>query len=217
MRVKHITKEDCLRAMRHTKSNRAAARYLGVSYQHYRKFALLYKNEEGKSLLDIHSNPAGKGIRKFVTDPNKHPHSKQEIAMVDLMEGRIDPSHYTAKRIKTRLINDGILKDECYRCGFHEYRVVDYKIPLVLHFKDKNKRNFGVSNLELLCYNCYFLYVTDLFNTKDLSALEDNLDVTFKTSEHVELELDEYNLQKLKELGLIDDKPNDGSEIISKI
>ena len=31
MRVKHITKEDCLRAMRHTKSNRAAARYLGVS------------------------------------------------------------------------------------------------------------------------------------------------------------------------------------------
>ena len=56
--------------------------------------------------------------------------------------------------------------------------------------------------MELLCYNCYFLYVTDLFNTKDLSALEDNLDVTFKTSEHVDLELDEYNLQKLRELGL---------------
>lgn len=203
--------------MRHTKSNRAAARYLGVSYQHYRKFALLYKNEEGKTLLEVHSNQAGKGIKKFISDPNKHPHSKRELALIDIMEGKISPSHYTAQRIKTRLINEGILRDECYKCGFHEYRVVDYKIPLVLHFKDKNKRNFQMDNLELLCYNCYFLYVTDLFNTKDLSALENNMEVTFKTSENVELELDEYNLRKLKELGLIDDKPDDGTEFISRI
>ena len=39
-----------LRAMKHTKSNMAAARFLGCSYPHYKQYAKLYKNEEGKTL-----------------------------------------------------------------------------------------------------------------------------------------------------------------------
>ena len=34
-----------LRAMKHTKSNMSAARYLGCSYPHYKEYAKLYKNE----------------------------------------------------------------------------------------------------------------------------------------------------------------------------
>ena len=41
-----------LRAMKHTKSNMAAARFLGCSYPHYKQYAKLYKNEEGKTLFD---------------------------------------------------------------------------------------------------------------------------------------------------------------------
>ena len=40
-----------LRAMKHTKSNMAAARFLGCSYPHYKQYAKLYKNEEGKTLF----------------------------------------------------------------------------------------------------------------------------------------------------------------------
>ena len=29
-----------------------------------------------------------------------------------------------------------------YECGFKERRVFDYKMPLLLHFKDKNKKNY---------------------------------------------------------------------------
>ena len=35
---KILTKEDLLRAMSQTRSNRAAARYLHVSYNHYKKY-----------------------------------------------------------------------------------------------------------------------------------------------------------------------------------
>ena len=44
---KILTKEDLLRAMSQTRSNRAAARYLHVSYNHYKKYAKMYKNDDG--------------------------------------------------------------------------------------------------------------------------------------------------------------------------
>ncbi len=37
--AKIFTKDDVLRAMRFTRSNRAAAKYLGCSYQHYKPYA----------------------------------------------------------------------------------------------------------------------------------------------------------------------------------
>ena len=47
---KILTKEDLLRAMKITKSNMHAARHLHVSYTHYKKYAKLYKNDEGSTL-----------------------------------------------------------------------------------------------------------------------------------------------------------------------
>ena len=53
--AKILSKEDCLRAMKMTRSNRAAARYLHVSYNHYKKYAKMYdlfeqnKNQTPKS------------------------------------------------------------------------------------------------------------------------------------------------------------------------
>ncbi len=40
---KILPKEDILRAMKMTRSNMAAARYLHVSYNHYKKDAKMYK------------------------------------------------------------------------------------------------------------------------------------------------------------------------------
>jgi len=63
--TKIITKEDILRAMKMTRSNLAGARYLHVSYNHYKKYARMYKNDEGVSLLEAHKNQSGYGIPKF--------------------------------------------------------------------------------------------------------------------------------------------------------
>ena len=70
---KILTKEDLLRAMSQTRSNRAAARYLHVSYNHYKKYAKMYKNDDGETLLEAHKNQAGKGIPKFLSGKGKQP------------------------------------------------------------------------------------------------------------------------------------------------
>ena len=64
-RPKILTKEDILRAMKVTKSNMHAARYLHVSYNHYKKYARLFKNDDGITLLEAHKNQQGVGIRKY--------------------------------------------------------------------------------------------------------------------------------------------------------
>ena len=205
---KPLSKEDVLRAMRITKSNRAAARYLGVSYIHYKGYAKLYKGESGKTLFEDHKNKSGKGIPKFLNN------SKKEPALRDIIEGRIDINHFKPEKIKNRLIKEGFLKEECYICGFHERRISDYKMPLLLDFIDKNKKNYQNNNPRLLCYNCYYINVGDIFTNKQIEGLEDHV---VKYNSEVEWELDEYTSQRLKELGL--DNPtilDDGSEFISK-
>ena len=200
MKKKILTKDQILRAMKYTKSNMAAARFLGCSYPHYKQYAKLYKNEDGKTLFEVHLNRQGKGI-------SKHLYKKKDITpIMDILEGRVDVSNYSPKELKERLIHEALIKEECNRCGFNERRVVDYKVPLILNFKDGNKKNWKLENLELLCYNCYFLTVGDIFNDKQIKGLEDHKPVN---NSEVDWELDDYQKQRLEELGLGDEPEDD--------
>ena len=199
-KAKPLSKELIVGAMNKTLSNRAAARSLNVSYQHFKKWAKLYQNEDGKTLFDAHKNQSGKGIPKFLRGQGKEP------ALLDIIEGRVDASSFSPDKIKYRLITEGHLLEECSSCGFKERRVVDYKIPLILHFKDKNKQNYRKENIELLCYNCYFLTIGDIFNDKQIQGLEDHKPVN---NSEVNWELDDYQKQRLKELGLGDEPEED--------
>ena len=80
---KQFTKDDILRAMRFTKSNRAAAKYLGCSYQHYKPYAKLFRIDEADpnspTLFETHKNQSGKGIPKFLPNRRKEPNVKNII------------------------------------------------------------------------------------------------------------------------------------------
>ena len=138
-KAKPLSKELVLAAMNKTKSNKAAARYLNVSYIHYKKWAVFYDaTKEGyPNLFEQHKNQCGKGIPKFLSNGNP----RKDFALLDLIEGRIDPSSFNPAKIKYRLIQEGYLKEECTSCGFGERCVLDYKMPLILNFKDNNKQH----------------------------------------------------------------------------
>ena len=70
---KFLSKEQIVAAQGKTLSNMAAARYLHVSYQHYKKYAKMY------NLFDTHLNQAGKGVPKFLKGSKKMP------AMVEII------------------------------------------------------------------------------------------------------------------------------------
>jgi|TARA_R100001163_G_C5067994_1_gene207641 hypothetical protein len=202
-----LTKEQILAAMAKTKSNAAAARYLNCSYIHYKKWAKLYESDTHDNLFEQHKNQSGVGIPKFLKAGGKEP------ALIDIIEGRVNASSFSPEKIKYRLIAEGYLEEKCAICGFQERRVLDYKVPLLLHFKDNNKQNYKLENIEFLCYNHYFLNVGDVFTDKQIEGIEDHVPIN---QSKVEWEVDEYHLQRLKELGLGDDD-KDELNIISRI
>lgn len=207
---KILTKEDILRAMKMTRSNLAAARYLHVSYNHYKKYAKMYKNDEGITLLEAHKNQSGTGIPKFALK------GSSKIPLMDLLEGRVPIEHFKAKEIKQRLIFEGLIEEKCNMCGFSERRLTDTKVPVILNFKDGNKKNWHLDNLEFLCYNCSFLYAASPIEEKQAEAMEDYVKTR---NDEPDWELDESHIEHLKSLGLYDDDEEDmsGEEYISRL
>lgn len=204
---KILTKEDIERAQTMTRSNMAASRYLHVSYNHYKKYAKMYKNEEGVTLLEAHMNQEGKGIPKHLTNGGKEP------PLMDLIEGRIPIEHFDPQKVKFRIIQECLIEEKCNKCGFSERRVIDTKVPLILNHKDGNRKNYHLDNLEFLCYNCSFLYAASAITDQQVVELEGYVD---NKKETVNWELDEHHIEHLKELGLYEEeKP--GDEFISRL
>jgi hypothetical protein len=206
--AKILKKEDILRAMKTTRSNRAAARYLHVSFTHYKKYAKTYKDEEtGSTLYELHKNQAGKGIPKFLSNGGKEP------PIMDLIEGRVPVEHFDPKKIKQRIVFEALIEEKCSHCGFSERRVIDTKVPIMLHHKDGNKKNWNLDNIHFLCYNCSFLYATSPITDEQVEAAEDYLD---KNIEQIDWELDEHHIEHLKELGLYQEEEKPGEKYISR-
>ena len=203
---KPISKEDCLRAMKHTRSVKAAARYLNCSYQHLKPFMKAYKDEAtGQSLFDLHKNQSGKGIPKFMSNT---PFGRKLPAIEDIVNGKEDPASFSPEKLKFRLVEGGYMIEQCYWCGYDEKREMDGKIPLIMFFKDGNKHNYRDGNCQLSCYNCYFLRLGNVFTERDMESLEGHQTV-YKTTEMVDFQIDDYQQKRLKELGLWDGKVED--------
>jgi hypothetical protein len=197
---KPITREQLLAAMKMTKSNMACARYLGISYMHYSRYAKSYIDEEtGKTLFDLHKNQSGKGIRKFL--------GGKDLDLEALMSGELFVKSLNVNRYKDKLIQEGYIEEKCNSCGFNEQRVNDYKAPLLVHFKDGNKMNWKIENIELLCYNCYFLQIGDVFNTKQIKHIEE--DAPVKKDDQIDWEMDDNMLEHFKDIGLVEDDEED--------
>ncbi len=211
-KAKPLSKEDIVRAIKYTKSNRAAAKYLGVSYQHYKPWAKRYKMDDGDieapNLFDLHKNQSGKGIPKYLPNKRKDPNVR------NIVETGTGWESFTPEKIKSRLVAEALLLDECCSCGFHERRITDYKIPLLLNFKDGNKCNYLLKNLELICYNCYFLYVADPLTVNQVRHIEDNTEVKEVA---YNWDLSPEQIENMKSLGLwTKEEPKEpGSEFIA--
>jgi 5-methylcytosine-specific restriction endonuclease McrA len=198
--AKNLTREDILRAMRVTKSNKQASRYLNVNYNTYKTYARSFIDKEsGKTLYEIHKNQNGVGIPRF------YKALKKDIPLDQLLLSNCQYPTYPISKLKFRLIYEHVLPEECNCCGFKEQRITDYKIPLMVNFINKNKTDWDKDNLEFLCYNCYFLKVGDVFKNKDISDI-DHFNEEKKMEDKI-WEMDENMKEHFKELGLIGDEP----------
>ena len=137
-----ISKADIEHAQANTKSNAEAARFLGVGYERYKRYAKIY------NLFDRHTNQKGIGTAKGYAA------KASTIPLKDVFANK-HPG-YNLIRLKHRMIARNLILEECDLCGFKEKRVTDSKTPLILTFRNGQK-DFSQENLQLLCYNCLFL------------------------------------------------------------
>jgi len=63
---------------------------------------------------------------------------------------------YEHRRLKARIVNAGILPNECALCGWKNARP-DGKVPLILFNKDGDTHNLLLENIELRCFNCTYI------------------------------------------------------------
>ena len=100
--------------------------------------------------------------RKWGTSP--HNISKYDIQKTRDMSTYLDnDAPMQSDKLKIRLIKEGYLKPECYKCGREEWE--GEEIALQLNHKDGDKDNNSLRNLELLCPNCHAM--TEHWKVKD--------------------------------------------------
>jgi len=144
-RRKVITKNMILRAQENTKSNMAAARWLEVTYNTYKKWAQYYK------VFEQHLNQKGVGVKKGW--------ATYKVPVDEIISGeRQPPARWSHKVFKSRLIEDGYFQEECTNCGYNEINLKTGKVCLGIDFKDGDHKNFKIGNLRLLCANCYLSF-----------------------------------------------------------
>ena len=145
-----LTKNMIADSQENTKSASEASRWLGVSYNTYKKWAQYY------GIFDNHKNQSGEGISKKSTN--------FKVELKEIFGGK--HPNYPDKTFKKRLINEGLLQEECGVCGYNESRILDGKICLHLDYIDGDVNNKTYDNLRLVCSNCHFTNVGDFKNAK---------------------------------------------------
>ena len=129
-------------AIRSTLSIRAAAIHLGVAYNTFKKYAIMY------DLFEQNKNQAGVGV-------TSKGNTGWGVKIQDLFDGK--HPNYPHWKLQERIVRDGYLKQCCSNCDYDDYREVDMRGPYIITFLDGDPTNHSLDNLALLCYNCFFI------------------------------------------------------------
>ena len=135
-----LTKNKILTAQDNTKSAAEASRWLGVSFNTYKKWAKYYK------IFDQHLNQEGIGIKKGYG---------RWIKSLDQILDGTKKYRMRAGYIKKRLLKDKWVEEECSSCGYNEIIIGKESVALRLDYVDGDVTNNTLENLRLLCPNCY--------------------------------------------------------------
>ena len=145
-----LMKSEIELAQSMSRSASEAARVLGITIDTYKLWATRYGIYE--NLL----NQGGKGIPRVMTRVKS-----TKIPLKDVLDGK-HPS-YNRGVLQKRLVNELILDEACDVCGFREKRITDLKVPLKLNHINGDRSDHRLENLQLLCYNCWFLTVGNIY------------------------------------------------------
>lgn len=208
-----LDRETVERAIRETNSNAQAARYLGIHINSWKKYASMYRDgDTGKTLYELHNNKFGLGTTDKVLKGRK-----TRATIYDVVEGIVPAKSFRPGDLKAMIMKEGLLEDRCACCGFVERRISDGKVPLMITFRNMNRRDWSIDNLQLLCYNCWFLQVGDIMTRQQLTYLQGTMTGPKESVSDV-LDLDSIDMKTLEAIwrGEYESTDLSGDDLISR-
>jgi len=156
---KRVTEELIKMAVDNCTSASECARYLSIKYTTFRRHAMKYQYPGTdmsyfEYVKSTRNDSAKKTARNFYR-PGGLVVPKKVFTEEQIING--DYTLVTPVKIRQYLVRFGYLADCCHHCGYNEKRFTDGLSPIVLNFKDGNILNKRLDNVELLCYNCFFM------------------------------------------------------------
>lgn len=157
----NLTESEIRWAMQHSTTVSEAARFLKIKYHTFKKYAEMYYDKEtGLNLYQAFRRKK----RSTKSGGVNMTYSPWNCPMEEILSGK--RPNYRLDKLQARLIVEGILLEQCNICGYHERRITDYAVPLKLSFLNGNTTDHRLENMELVCYNCFFLYYGELLSKK---------------------------------------------------
>lgn len=148
--VRHLLESEIKRVQEVAINSADAARRLGVSYITYRKYAKLY---------NLHDEFKKKAWKRC-----KPPLNRIKIEKLCVKKAN---HTYPKHMFKERLIRSGLKLNKCSKCDYSEKRLSDGRAPLLIFYKDGDKNNWELNNIDLVCYNCGFLIMGNVLGGKN--------------------------------------------------
>lgn len=147
----------------HVTTIKAAGEFLHCSSAIFVKYAAMYYDpKSGMNLLQLFKEKKRR-LKRQGKQINKS-YSTTNASFQDIFSGK--HPNYNPEKLQNRLIIEGILLEQCNICGFNKRRIKDFKVPLKLAWIDGNVKNHALENLELVCYNCFYLYHGEIFDKR---------------------------------------------------
>ena len=135
-----VSRSEMIWAINETQSMKQAARLLGLAYNTFKKYAKMWNLWQPKS---------GKGVSKRGTLWRK------PLELEEIFAGK--SPNYSNTKLLHNLFREKYFKEECCNCGYDTYRASDMSKPLLLDYLDDDSTNKELTNLRVLCFNCFYV------------------------------------------------------------
>lgn len=183
--MKTIDVDKLKEAIDNSKTMAEAAKKMGLSFSTFKRAA-----EKNGFYIP---NQGRKGVKR-----EAYENESQRIPLEDILKGLYP--FYSRKHLKTRLLIEGIKKNECEECGLTEWR--GKEIVCQLDHIDGNASNHKLENLKILCPNCHSQ--TETHSGKNRDKHKKYSKIEFITA----VESSKNFVELKKKLGLVIDSPN---------